>query len=125
LRRLAAGRRRTDWEGHIHGRLATMPEEATPLQRAQLLAALSVGSEITRLRPLVQTLGLSAELESARSAVAECDSATAIGRLSDLDRALAAQAVAAPEASHGRGSVLALTEVLSHHAAFFDAGAGR
>jgi uncharacterized membrane protein YccC len=41
LRRLAMGRtfndwHGNDWESHIHGRLLAMPEEATPLQRAQL-----------------------------------------------------------------------------------------
>src|SRR5208337_1976550 len=30
LRRLAMGRTRSDWEGHIHSRLAAMPEQATP-----------------------------------------------------------------------------------------------
>ena len=125
LRRLAAGHRHGDWEGGIHARLAVMPEEATPLQRAQLLASLSVGTEITRLRPLAQRLGLSAQLGSALSAVAQCDSASAIARLSSLDEALAVRAIAEPEALHGRGGILALTEVLSHHAAFFDAGTAR
>jgi hypothetical protein len=49
LRRLATGRRYRDWFGHIGGRLVTVPDAATPLQRAQLLAALSVGSEIIQL----------------------------------------------------------------------------
>jgi hypothetical protein len=42
LRRLATGRTRRDWDGHVGGRLLAMPDAATPLQRAQLLAALSV-----------------------------------------------------------------------------------
>jgi uncharacterized membrane protein YccC len=58
LGRLAGARWRTDWESHAYARLAVMPEEATPLQRAQLLAALSVGVEIERLRPLLRQLGL-------------------------------------------------------------------
>jgi uncharacterized membrane protein YccC len=49
LRRLATGRRYRDWFGHIGGRLVTVPDAATPLQRAQLLATLSVGSEIIQL----------------------------------------------------------------------------
>ena len=50
LRRLATGRVPGDWEGHIYGRLSAMPDAATPLQRAMLMAALSVGSEIIQLR---------------------------------------------------------------------------
>ena len=34
LHRLALERKFRDWEGHIHGRLAAMPAEATPLQHA-------------------------------------------------------------------------------------------
>ena len=34
-----------DWEGRIYGRLAALPDTAQPLQRSQLLAALSVGNE--------------------------------------------------------------------------------
>ena len=58
LRRLAMGRTYDDWSGHVHGRLSAMPVEATPLQRAQLLAALSVGTEIKRLRHITRRLGL-------------------------------------------------------------------
>jgi hypothetical protein len=39
-------------------------DEATPLQRAQLLAALSVGSEIIRLRRLIHELDLGTEFAS-------------------------------------------------------------
>jgi hypothetical protein len=49
LRRLAIDRSQPDWQGHVHGRLTAMPDEATPLQRAQLVAALSVGSAIIHL----------------------------------------------------------------------------
>jgi hypothetical protein len=38
------------WEGRIYKRLVAMPDEAEPLQRAQLLTALSLGSEIIELR---------------------------------------------------------------------------
>jgi hypothetical protein len=52
-----------DWFGHIGGRLVTIPDAATPLQRAQLLAALSVGSEIIQLRDRARRLGLNADLD--------------------------------------------------------------
>ena len=51
LRRLAIGaqRVREDWEGRMYSRLAVLPDQAEPLQRAQLVAALSVGTEIIHL----------------------------------------------------------------------------
>ena len=58
LRRLAKGRPQNDWESHVIGRLSVMPAEATSAQRTQLLAALSVGSEIIRLRYLMPRLEL-------------------------------------------------------------------
>ena len=58
LRRLAKGRPQGDWEGRVIGQLSVMPADATPPQRTQLLAALSVGSEIMRLRYLMPRLEL-------------------------------------------------------------------
>ena len=48
LRRLTTGRRlwaADDWEALVYGRLSVMPEQAEPVARAWLLAALSVGTE--------------------------------------------------------------------------------
>src|SRR6266851_3855069 len=71
LRRIAAGRTANDWEGHVRARLAVMPDEATPLQRAQLLAALSVGSEIIRLRrQLAHELGFATQFDLVLASVA-------------------------------------------------------
>ena len=56
LRRLAAGRKQGDWEAIVHARVSVLPDTATPLQRAQLLAALSAGSDILRLRAISRTL---------------------------------------------------------------------
>jgi uncharacterized membrane protein YccC len=123
LRRLAMGRTPKDWEGRIYGRLSAMPEEATPLQRAQLLAALSVGTEIIRLRPIARRLGLGADLEHALAALAQRKSATTAARLICLDEALAGRAGTEREALRGRGSILAMSEALAEHAVYFDAGA--
>src|ERR1700737_1916657 len=54
-----------EWERRIYVRLAAVPDGATPLQRARLLTALSVGSEIIHLRHTAALLGLEAELDSA------------------------------------------------------------
>jgi len=47
-----------DWEGQIYSRLSAPPEQAEPLQRAQLTAALSVGIEIIRLRRIARRFDL-------------------------------------------------------------------
>jgi uncharacterized membrane protein YccC len=123
LRRLAMGRTQSDWEGHVHCRFSVMPDAATPLQRAQLLAALSAGSEIIRLRQIA--LGLGAELDRAFAALAQGRSANAVARLGGVDAKLAARTGTGPRAQivlRARGSILALSEVLTQHAAYFDAG---
>lgn len=122
VRRLAMGRTRGDWMGHIHGRLSVMPQEATSLQRAQLLAALSVGSEMVGLRPAALRLGVGADLEHALVALAEGKSSTAIARLARLDAALADNECAEREAVRARARILTLSEALCEHADYFDAG---
>src|SRR5208337_5631802 len=64
-----------DWEGRMYSRLAALPDIAEPLQRAQLLAALSVGNEIMQLRRISPLLGLDPELDAALAAVAQFDDA--------------------------------------------------
>jgi len=126
LRCLATGRRFVDWEGRIHGRLSAMPEAATPLQRAQLLAALSVGTETIRLRETTRELAVGADLDPAFAAVAQGDSADAIAQLARVDAALADRVAGGPTAQailRARGSILALSEALTQHAEYFDAGA--
>jgi uncharacterized membrane protein YccC len=121
LRRLAMGSPSTDWEGHINGRLSAMPEEATPLQRAQLMAALSLGAEIIRLNPMAQRLGFGDDLDSVLTAIAQGRSASATAHLSHLDDALAEQGGDEIEPLRARASLLAMSEVLTEHGSFFDA----
>jgi uncharacterized membrane protein YccC len=128
LRRLAMGRIHNDWNGLVHGRLSAMPAEATPLQRAQLLAALSAGTEIMRLRHAACQFGLSACPDPAFAAVARGNSGIAITRLAQFDAVLAAHGSIGPEGQitlRARGSILVLSEVLTQHAIYFDAGAPR
>jgi uncharacterized membrane protein YccC len=123
LRGLARGRTWEGWEGHVMCRLGAMPDEAMPLQRAELTAALSVGSEILRLRQITRRLGLDGDLEPALAAVARGDGATATERLARLDAALASQAAAQPGSQtvlRARAGVLAVSEALTRHAAYFD-----
>jgi uncharacterized membrane protein YccC len=126
LRRIAAGGTVNDWEGQVGARLAAMPDEATPLQRAQLLAALSVGSEIVRLRRSTRELDLGAEFDPVRASVAQGDSTAAIAHLAQLDAALAARTGTVSEMQtvmRARASVLSLSKVLDQHAVYFGTGA--
>jgi uncharacterized membrane protein YccC len=122
LRRLATGRTFADWAGHIHGRLSAMPAQATPLQRAQLLAALSLGTEIIRLRPIVRWYNLGPDLQDALAAVAEGKSGIAIACLKRLDGALAGLGTTETAALRGRGSIIVVSEVLTKHAEYFGVG---
>ena len=120
LRDLAMGREKQDWEGLAYGRLSAMPAQATPLQHAQLLVALSAGCEIIQLRQIARLLALSPELDAALMALAEGRCATAIARLSRLDAVLAAVEPPRQVVLRARGSILALSQTLAEHAAYFD-----
>jgi hypothetical protein len=103
-----------------------MPEAAEPLQRSQLLAALSVGTEIIQLRHIAPRLGLGTDLSAALEALARGNGAIATTRLARLDDRLASLPDAGSEASlalQARGSILAISEALIAHAAYFNAGA--
>jgi uncharacterized membrane protein YccC len=129
LRRLATHpvrRPRDDWEGRMYTRIAALPDAAEPLQRAQLVTALSVGTEIIHLRRIAPQLGLGSELDAALAAFAQGDIAAAIARLTGLDQRLAARSEADPHTSlvlRARGRILAICDALVHHRAYFDAGA--
>jgi uncharacterized membrane protein YccC len=125
LRRLATGRAPVDWEGRIYARLWAMPDAATPVQRAQLLAALSVGSEIIQLRHIARRLGLGTDLDPALAAVAGGNAASANAHLARLDAVLAARGNAGPLAQtvlRARGNILGVSEVLTQYANYFNGG---
>lgn len=129
LRRLTTGASiptSNDWESRIYCRLSALPEEADSLQRAQLVAAGSVGTEIIRLRRIARRFGRDVELDAALAAVASGDSAAAVECLARLDRRLAAVPGTSPGARSRlrmRGQILAMSETLERHAAYFDSGA--
>jgi uncharacterized membrane protein YccC len=115
-----------DWEQRMYGRVAAMPDRAEPLQRSQLIAVLTVGNQVLQLRAIAHLLPIDVGLEAALAAVADGDSEMAIVRFGDLDRHLAAAFDTVSEAHpalQARASILAITEAIAQHAAFFDAGA--
>ena len=130
LRRLAtdpARWTREDWEERMHTRIAALPDAAEPLQRAQIMTALSVGIEIINLRRIAPQLGLDAELDAALAALAQGHSAAATARFAALDRRLAALAESGSQAFlalRTRAMVLLVSDALVQHGAYFDAGEG-
>ena len=129
LRRLAISPppwRSADWERRMYDLLAALPYQAAPLQRAQLLAALSVGTDIDHLRHLVPRLGTSTEFDAALATFAAGNSTVAIARLHQLDRRLASDPDTGPETDDAlrvRGRIVAISEVLAEHGSYFDSRA--
>jgi uncharacterized membrane protein YccC len=129
LRRLARRpipRTANQWQGRVYSRLLALPEQAEPLQRAQLVAAGWVGTEIIRLRRIARRFDQDVELDAALDALAKGDSSVAAERLTRLDQRLAALPNTRPGACarlRARGSILAMSEAFAEHAAYFDSGA--
>ena len=125
VRRLASGSRlplARDWDLRIYGRLAVLPDGATPTQRARLITALAVGGDIIRLRAAARHLRLTDQLGPALAAVARGDGVGAVTGLAAFDTALAA----VPASCSGRdmrlgarASVRNLADALHTHAAYF------
>jgi uncharacterized membrane protein YccC len=125
LRRLATGPipdTANDWQDHVFGRLAVLPDAAQPLQRAQLIAALLIGTEIIKLRHFCRRFDLGSDIDAALDAFARGNSVTAVARLADLDRTLTSGLDAA--ALRARGIILGISETLTRHAAYFDGATG-
>jgi uncharacterized membrane protein YccC len=126
LRRLTSGpipRTANEWQGRVYSRLSVLPEQAEPLQRAQLMAALSVGTEIIRLRRIAHRFDQDVELDAALHAVAKGAISAATERLTRLDQSVAALPNTRPGARarlRARSSILAMSEALVQHAAYFD-----
>jgi uncharacterized membrane protein YccC len=112
-----------EWRGRGYNRIAALPEQAEPLQRAQTVAALMVGSEIIKLRLVAPEFALGSVLRTTLEAVAHGNVSSAIAGLTDLDRAFASASAAgtnAPIALRARGSILAMSEALREHAVYFE-----
>jgi uncharacterized membrane protein YccC len=112
-----------EWEGRIYGRLAALPAEAAPIERAWLLAALSVGTEVLRLRRIAPRFGLGAALDAALAALAGRNSVRAIAGFVQVDRILAGLPGTVPGTTvrlRARGSIRIIVEDLDQHGAYFD-----
>jgi uncharacterized membrane protein YccC len=128
LRRLAVShtiRPLDDWKASMYARLFVLPDRADPLQRSQLVAALSVGTEIIQLRDMASCLGLTSDVDAALATLAQGNSGIASEQLAQLDRRLASEFDAQPGSSlalRARASILAISGSIAEHASYFDAG---
>jgi uncharacterized membrane protein YccC len=127
LRRLAMNRLSAgadDWQDRTFSRLAALPEQAEPLERAQLLAAQLVGTEIIQAGHDMAELDLPLQFDAALQTFAEGNSAAAIAQLTRLDHRLAStEQVDAELAERTRGRILGICDALADHGAYFDTGA--
>jgi uncharacterized membrane protein YccC len=119
---------RSRWESKGYSRLSALPEQAEPLQRAQLLAALSVGTEIIRLRRIARRIHLGVDVDAALEGVARRQSALAAERLALIYNALDVLSGVRPRAPitlRAQGSIRAISEALVRHGSYFDSEAIR
>jgi len=107
-----------NWQRRGYGRLASLPDGAARLRRFQFLAALLVGAEIIRLVRIARRLGLSAELDATIAPRSRGDVTAATAGFAALDDALAAREVAGVLRAQGR--ILAISQALTQHAAYFE-----
>jgi uncharacterized membrane protein YccC len=115
-----------EWQSRVCSRLTALPEQAEPLRGAQLLAALSVGTEIISLRHMAAHLGKTAELDAALKDFAQGNSAASVAKLRQFDDRLALARESEAEADlalRARGRILLIREALAEHGQYFDAGA--
>jgi hypothetical protein len=130
LRRLAmrpSGWTTNEWD-RILSRLIALPDQAEPLQRAWLAAALTVGTGIIRLRNLATEFNVGEEADCAFGALARRDSVAAAGRLAQIDRLLGDETGDGPAAQRrlrARAGILAMREALTEYGAYFDTDAAR
>jgi hypothetical protein len=108
------------WEGRMYGRLSVLPDQAQPLERSALMAAVSVGTQIIQLRRICRRFDLSLGLDAALEAVAGGNCAMAAAELANLETALTSGSGAA--VLRARGVILAISDALTQYAFYFDAG---
>ncbi|WP_375787026.1 FUSC family protein [Bradyrhizobium sp. Pha-3] len=111
---------RIAWENLVYARLASFPSQSQPLQRARLLAALSIGSEVIKVRRRGRRLGCTMRIEAALEPLGWGDSVIASKRLEELGNTLSAVPDTRTRAvQRVQGSIRAISEGLRQHAAYF------
>jgi uncharacterized membrane protein YccC len=110
-----------DWENRGVARLLAMPDQAEPLERAELAAAVAVGKEILRLRHIAPRFAPKAMIDAALAALAEGRGSEAIERLKDIDRTVGALPGSRSRVLLSlRASILVISGQLSEFRLYFD-----
>ena len=114
-------RTRIAWENLVYARLAIFSSQARPLQRARLLAALSIGSEVIRVQRMARRLGYSTQIDAAFEPLVSRNSALASERLEEFSNSLSTLPRAGTRAIlRIQGSIRAISEGLRQNAAYLD-----
>jgi len=123
LRRLAAdpSQRQRSWEERLYSRIAALPADAEPRQRAVLVTALGVGNSIVSLRQTAPQLGFAGEFDAALRHFSSGDCSATMTQLEAADRKLAGDDDLA--VMRARGQLLAIRDALSDHRVYFETGA--
>jgi uncharacterized membrane protein YccC len=106
---------RVAWENRIYARLLTLPATATVLDSAQLLAAMSAGEEILRLRGLSAVLAQAPAMRTLEAYLQHGRIAGAVSALQDLRAAIAAVVPQGPAQQRALASADVLAETLTRH----------
>jgi uncharacterized membrane protein YccC len=125
LRRLATdpGRREHSWEGRLYSRIAALPVQAEPLQRAILVTVLAVGRKMVSLQRNAPQLGCAGEIDTALRYFSSGECAAMVMQLEAADRRLAALAGNPLLAMRARAEILGIRDALSDHRTYFEMGA--
>lgn len=110
-----------EWETLMYGRVAAIPDSATPQQRSEILAAHALGLALIRLRRARLPAAWKSELETVLSRLAQGEIAGARNRLEQVERALGDPDSMLQHASviRIRGLLQLIDDGLAQHAAYF------
>ncbi|WP_295143385.1 FUSC family protein [uncultured Reyranella sp.] len=113
-----------DWETLMYDRIAVIPDSATPQQRSEILASLSLGLAVIRMRHVSLPASLRPQLEAVLSLLAHGDVTVARDRLVQFERALGDPPPMLRRASvtRARGLLQLIDDGLAQHAAYFSGG---
>jgi uncharacterized membrane protein YccC len=123
LRRLATDSswRQRSWDDQLYSRIAALPDDAEPRQRAVLVTALTVGSSIISLQQTAPQLGFAVEFDAALRHFNSGDCSATMAQLEAADRKLANDDDLA--VMRARGQLLAIRDALCDHRVYFETGA--
>jgi uncharacterized membrane protein YccC len=125
LRRLAAGRRcwtSNRWQRRIYARLTSMPEDAEPIQRSQLVSMLSVGMQIIRLQSLSRHHRIEVELSGVLASLVGGNLPALHKALRNADQEISSVPGARPGALarlRARSALLVIEEAVNQHEEYF------